>query len=160
MRFLPLGKLCRRVLSLPPSVRLSVRLFVRRSVRRSMLVCAITRQGFDLEAPFSHRMCILGPFSTLLKMGSIDLDLQGNFGLKLTNLCKSELVCTIIRQGFNLESSFSHRMRRDASEPYRKWGWSSLTFKVIFKCLTCHISGTGWSIDIRRKHFGFMAKRE
>ena len=38
-------------------------------------VNAITRQGFDRESPFSHRMCILGPFRTLLKMGLIDLDL-------------------------------------------------------------------------------------
>ena len=43
------------------------------------LVCTITRQGFDLETPYSHGMCMLGPFITLLEMGSIDLDLQGNF---------------------------------------------------------------------------------
>ena len=41
-----------------------------------------------LETPFSHRMCILGPSRTLLKMGSIDLGLQGHFGLKLTNFRK------------------------------------------------------------------------
>ena len=56
--------------------------------RKFELVCAITHQGFDLESSFSHRMCILGPFRTLLKMGSIDLDLQGHFGLKLTDFCK------------------------------------------------------------------------
>ena len=78
--------------------------------RKFELVCAITRQGFDLESPFLHRMCILGPFRTLLKMGSIDLDLQGHFGLKLTDFRKFELVCAITRQGFDLESPFLHRM--------------------------------------------------
>ena len=47
--------------------------------RKFELVYAITSQGLELESPFSHRMCILGPFRTLLKMGSIDLDLQGHF---------------------------------------------------------------------------------
>ena len=74
--------------------------------RKFELVCAITRQGFDLESPFSHRMCILGPFRTLLKMGSIDLDLQGHFGLKLTDFRKFELVCAITRQGFDLETPY------------------------------------------------------
>ena len=78
--------------------------------RKFELVCAITRQGFDLETPSSHRMCILGPFSALLKMGLIDLDLQGHFGLKRVNFRKFELVCAITRQGFDLETSSSHRM--------------------------------------------------
>ena len=70
----------------------------------------ITRQGFDRESPFSHRMCILGPFSALLKMGSIDLDLQGHFGLKLTDFCKFDRVHAITRQGFDLGTPFLHRM--------------------------------------------------
>ena len=78
--------------------------------RKFELVRAITRQGFELESPFLHRMCILGPFSTLLKMGSIDLDLQGHFGLKLIDFRKFELVRAITRQGFELESPFLHRM--------------------------------------------------
>ena len=104
--FFPLGKFCRRVFSLPPSVRPSVCL----SVRRSMLVRTITRQGFDLATPSLHRVCILGPSSALLKMGLIDLDLQGNFGLKRVNFRKFELVCAITRQGFDLKSPFLHRM--------------------------------------------------
>ena len=68
---------------------------VRPSVRRSILVRTITRQGFKLESPNSHIMCILGPYRTLLKMGSIDLDLQGHFGLRLTDFRKFELVCAI-----------------------------------------------------------------
>ena len=78
--------------------------------RKFGLVYAITHQGVDLETPYSHGVCILGPFRTLLKMGSIDLDRQGHFGLKFTDICKFELVCAIIRQGFDLERSFLHRM--------------------------------------------------
>ena len=65
------------------------------------LVCTITQQGFDLDTSSSHRMCILGSFSALLKMGLIDLDLQGHFGLKLTDFRKFELVRMITRQGFD-----------------------------------------------------------
>ena len=71
---------------------------------------AITRQGFDRESPFSHRMCILGPLRSLLKMGSIDLDLQGHFGLKLTDFRNFDGFYAITRQGFDRESPFSHRM--------------------------------------------------
>ena len=66
----------------------------------------ITRQGFELESPNSHIMCILGPFQTLLKVGSIDLDIQhvqGHFGLKLANFLKMELGRTITHPGFELE---------------------------------------------------------
>ena len=68
------------------------------------LVREIIRQGFELGSPFLHRMCILGPFRALLKNGSIDFDLSGNFGLKLINFCKIELVCRITHQGFELGS--------------------------------------------------------
>ena len=80
------------VLSLAASVRLFVCQSVCLSVRRTKLVHAITRQGFDRESPFSHRMCILGLLITLLEMGLIDLDLQGHFGLKLTGFRKFELI--------------------------------------------------------------------
>ena len=42
-----------------------------------MLVRTITRQGFKLESPFLHRMCILGPSEPYWKW-VIDLDLQGH----------------------------------------------------------------------------------
>ena len=100
LSFLPLRKFCRSVLSLPASVRLSV--------RRWMLVRTITREVFQLESPNLHRMWILGPSRTPLKMESIDLDLQGHFGLLLTNFRKMELVRTISRQGFEPESPNSH----------------------------------------------------
>ena len=66
--------------------------------RKMELVCMITRQGFTLESPNSHRMCILGPFRMLLRVGLIDHDLQGHFGLKLTNFHKFEPGLTIIHQ--------------------------------------------------------------
>ena len=78
--------------------------------RKFERVHSITRQGFDRESPFSHRMCILIPLRTLLEMGSIDLDLQRHYGLKLTDFRKFEHVHAITRQGFDRESSFSHRM--------------------------------------------------
>ena len=56
--------------------------------RKFELVCAITQQGFHLETLFPHRMCIRRPSRGLYKMGSIDFDLQGHFGLKLTDFCK------------------------------------------------------------------------
>ena len=46
------------------------------------LVRTITRQELELESPFLHGMGILGPFSALLKMGLIDLGLQGHFRIK------------------------------------------------------------------------------
>ena len=51
-------------------------------------------------------MCILGPFSVPLKMGLIDLYLQGHFGLKLINFRKFELVCAINLHRVELESPF------------------------------------------------------
>ena len=54
--------------------------------RKFERVHAVTRQGFDPESPFSHRMCVLGPFRTLSKMGSIDRDLQGHFRQMFTLL--------------------------------------------------------------------------
>ena len=69
--------------------------------RKCERVHAITRQGFDRESPFPHIMCILGPFRTLLQMGSIGLDLLGHFGLKLADFRKFDLVRMITRQGFD-----------------------------------------------------------
>ena len=48
----------------------------------------ITRQGFDLESLLLHRMCIFGPFRTPLKMGSTNIDLQGNFCQMFNNINK------------------------------------------------------------------------
>ena len=80
--------------------------------RRFELVRALTHQGFKLESPFLYRMWILWSSSALLKMGRIDLDLQGHIGLRRGNFGKFELVIfpAITRQGFKLESPFLHRM--------------------------------------------------
>ena len=77
---------------------------------RLELVSTITQQGFHLETLFSHRMCIRRPSRGLYKMGSIDLDLQGHFGLKLTDFRNFDGFYAITRQGFDRESPFSHRM--------------------------------------------------
>ena len=42
------------------------------------LVCAATFNGFELESQNLHQICILGFLRLVLKMGSIDLDLQGH----------------------------------------------------------------------------------
>ena len=55
-------------------------------------------------------MYILGPFRILLKMESIDLDIQGHFGFKLIGFHKFELVLAITRQGLKRESVFLHKM--------------------------------------------------
>ena len=43
-------------------------------------------------------------------MGTIERDLQGHFGLKLSNLDKIRLVTAIIRQGLKLEPPYSHKI--------------------------------------------------
>ena len=60
-------------------LRLSVRLSVSPSVH-FWLVCAITRQVFNLSSPNLHQLCILSTYRLLSKMGSIDLDLPGHSG--------------------------------------------------------------------------------
>ena len=62
-------------------------------------------------------MCILGPFRTLLKMGLIDLDLQGHLALKLLDFREFELVRTITCDRCELESPFLHSMY--ILEPFR-----------------------------------------
>ena len=41
----------------------------------------ITCNGFKLESPNSHQICILGFSQLVLKMGVIDLDLQGHLAI-------------------------------------------------------------------------------
>ena len=47
--------------------------------KRFRNLCIIIIDEFELEFPRSHKMCILAPFRTLLKIELIDLDLQGHF---------------------------------------------------------------------------------
>ena len=48
------------------------------------LVCVITCNGFELESPNLHQICILGFSELVLIMGLIDLDLQGHLAIILT----------------------------------------------------------------------------
>ena len=45
-----------------------------------LIVCAITRHWFGLESSNLHQICIMGYSWRVLKMGVIELDLQGHFG--------------------------------------------------------------------------------
>ena len=47
------------------------------------LVCVITCDGFELESPNLHQICILEFSPLLLKMEVIDLDLQGHLAIIL-----------------------------------------------------------------------------
>ena len=50
------------------------------SVCKHYLVRMITRHRFELESPNLHQTCILGYSQLVLKMGVIDLYVQGHFG--------------------------------------------------------------------------------
>ena len=56
------------------------------------LVCMITCNGFELESPNLHQICILGFSLLLLKMEVIDLDLQCH----LTIIPIQELLSTLV----------------------------------------------------------------
>ena len=45
------------------------------------LVCVITCNGFELESPNLHQICIFGFFRLLLKMEVIEIDLQGHLAI-------------------------------------------------------------------------------
>ena len=45
------------------------------------LVRAITFDGFELDPPNAHQICIKGFSQLVLKMGGIDLDLQGHLAI-------------------------------------------------------------------------------
>ena len=45
------------------------------------LVHTVTFYGFEIESPNLHQMCILGFSQLVLKMGGIDLDLQGHLAI-------------------------------------------------------------------------------
>ena len=57
-----------------------------------------------------NQMCILGPSRSLLKMVSIDLDLQGHLGLKRPKSAQNGLVTVITRHAFDLGSPNLHQM--------------------------------------------------
>ena len=67
-------------------------------------VHAITRRVFEQGSPNLHKMCILCPFRTQLKMVLIDLDLQGHLGSKRSKSAKNGLIRTITPYVFELGS--------------------------------------------------------
>ena len=61
-----------------------------------------------LESPNLHQPCITGYPQLVLKMGVINLDLQGHFGSFDSEFLEIWLVCTITCNGFELESPNLH----------------------------------------------------
>ena len=70
--FRPKGYCCRLCLSVCPSICLLV--------CKLYLTGTITHHRFELESPNLHQTCIMGWSWLVLKIGVIDLDLQGHFG--------------------------------------------------------------------------------
>ena len=56
-----------------------------RNSKKFWLVSAITCDGFELESPNLPQICILGFSGLILKMGFIDLDLQGHLAMSTQN---------------------------------------------------------------------------
>ena len=73
------------------------------------LVRTITRHRFGLESPNSHQTCILGCSCLVLKIGVMDLDLQGHFGHFDLEVWEIRLVRMITLHRFELESPNLHQ---------------------------------------------------
>ena len=58
-------------------------------------VYAITRNGFELESPKMHQMCILGFPQLVMKMGVIYLDFKGHLTILTQNSRKKHLMCAL-----------------------------------------------------------------
>ena len=102
--FYPTAFQAEGVLSLPTSVGP----FVCPSVRELSLVRTITRHIFELESPNVHQTCIPGYSRLVLKIGVIDLDLQGHYGH--FEFLVIWLVRAIAWNGFELESPNLHQI--------------------------------------------------
>ena len=79
------------------------------SVRELYLVCMITHHIFELESPNLYQTCFLGYSQLVLKIGVIDLDLQGHFSHFVLGLLEIWLVRAITRHRFGLESPNLHQ---------------------------------------------------
>ena len=99
--FLPEASYGLRVLSLPACVCVCVCLSV-----NHQLVRAITNQLFKLESPNLDQRCKRPWLRSLLFLGAIDLELQGQIELKSPNLPHFELVRAISHH--QLKSVFSN----------------------------------------------------
>ena len=82
---------------------------VRPSVRKLYLVRAITRHRFELVSPTLHQTCIMGYSRLVLKIGVINLDLQGHFCHFDSEFSDVLLVRTITGHRFGLKSPNLHQ---------------------------------------------------
>ena len=90
------------------SVRPSVGPSVSPSVRKLYLVRTITRHRFEFKSPNLHQTCIMGYSRLTLKIGVVDLDLQGHLGHFDLEFEEIWLVRAITRHRFGLESPNLH----------------------------------------------------
>ena len=74
------------------------------------LVRTIIHEGFNLDSPNLHQICILHRPRLGLLMGDLDLHLQGRSVHFRSNLSKIRLVRTITHEGFNLDSPNWHQI--------------------------------------------------
>ena len=117
-----------RLLSSPASVCLSVCLSVCHEFVR-----AITHHPFKLESPNLKYRCKRPWLRSLLLMGVIDVDLQGQIQLESLILPHFEPVRTITGHLFKLESpNLDQKCILVWLRFLLIWGWSTLTFKVKF----------------------------
>ena len=70
----------------------------------------ITHEGFNLDSPNLHQICILHRPRLGLLMGDLDLHLQGRSVHFHSNLSKIRLVRMITHEGFMLDSPKLHKI--------------------------------------------------
>ena len=72
------------------------------SVRELYLVCTITHHIFELESLNLYQTCFLGNSQLVLKIGVIDLDLQGHFSHFVLKFLEIQLVSAITLWGYEV----------------------------------------------------------
>ena len=81
-----------------------------KDVHELYFVHMITRHIFELESSNLWQICILGYSQLVLKIGVIDLDLQGHFGHFNLELQEIRFVLKITRHRFGMESANLHQI--------------------------------------------------
>ena len=88
------------------------------------LVRTITHRSFKLGSPHLDQRCKTPCVRSLLFLGMIDLDLQGQIKLKCQSLLHFELVRNITHQPFLLESpNLDQNASQHCLDPYKFWIW-------------------------------------
>ena len=130
--FLPLGFSGQRgvvVACICPSVR--------PPVHKPYFAHMITRHIFELESLNLWQICILWYSQLVLKIGAIDLDLQGHFGHLDLEFLEIQLIRKITRHRFGMEWPICTKHAHwDTLVWYWKWGSLTMTFKVTLAILT------------------------